>query len=65
MIVRLVWERDGLELLSTFARDWVGRDVLVDIVEDKRWDTGGAWVDAADVERRTSTAESAPSSGSP
>lgn len=49
--VRLVWERDGEELVDTLARDWVGCDVLVDM-DDHRWPTRGVWVDAADVMRR-------------
>lgn len=49
--VRLVWERDGEEYVDTLARDWVGRDVLVD-VDDHRWLTRGVWVDAGDLRRR-------------
>lgn len=49
--VRLVWERDGEELVKTVARDWVGRDVLMD-VDDRRWPTRGVWLDAGDVRRR-------------
>lgn len=48
--VRLVWERDGEQMVQTVARDWVGRDVLVDI-DDRRWPTRGVWLDAADVSR--------------
>lgn len=53
MTPRLVWERDGLELLDTLARDWVGHDVLVDIVADERWGAGGVLLDAVDVTRRS------------
>lgn len=50
VVVRIVWERDGEQLVSTVARDWVSRDVLVD-VNDPRWPTRGVWLDAGDVRR--------------
>lgn len=50
VIVRLVWERDGVEHLTTLARDWVDHDVLIDL-PDQRWHTGGVWLDASDVTR--------------
>jgi len=49
--VRLVWERDGEQFVATKARDWVGRDVLVELF-DQRWSTRGIWLDASDVRRR-------------
>lgn len=49
--VRVVWERDGAELIDTEAIDWVGRDVLVQIADD-RCQTKGAWLPAEDVRRR-------------
>lgn len=52
VVVRLIWERDGEEHVETVARDWVGRDVLVDM-DDYRWPTRGVWVDATDVQRLT------------
>lgn len=62
--VRLLWERDGLELLDTLARDWVGHDVLVDVA-DERWGTRGVWLDVADVRRRPAAAKSARGSLAP
>lgn len=50
VVARLVWERDGPELVHTQARAWAGRDVLVD-VRDVRHPFLGVWVDAADVQR--------------
>gem|GEM_PF-929759 len=48
---RMVWERDGVELVDTVAVDWVGRDVLVRVTGPRR-QTSGVWLDAADVRRR-------------
>ena len=50
VVARIVWERDGPELVTTRARAWSGRDVLVD-VRDVRHPTLGVWLDAADVTR--------------
>lgn len=49
--VRLVWERDGVELVDTHAMAWSGRLVLVQVA-DARYQLRGAWLDAGDVERR-------------
>jgi hypothetical protein len=48
---RVVWERDGVELLDTVATGWTSRIVLVEIT-DHRWRLRGVWLDAADVRRR-------------
>lgn len=53
---RVVWARDGIELIDTLAWDWVGRDVRV-AMSDLRRDTGGVWLDASDVTRREWSAE--------
>lgn len=50
---RLVWERDGLELLDTTAYAWFGRLVLVEVL-DHRQQTHGAWLHVSDVRRRAS-----------
>ena len=47
---RVVWERDGEELVDGEAVDWVGRDVLV-WWQDRRTRTRGVWLDAGDVHR--------------
>lgn len=48
---RIVWSRDGEELVETRVIDWVGRDVLV-YMWDNRCSTRGVWLDASDVTRR-------------
>jgi hypothetical protein len=48
---RIIWQRDGQELIDTRALDWVGRDVLVEIL-DRRWRVTAVWIDAGDVRRR-------------
>jgi hypothetical protein len=48
---RVVWERDGVELVDTVATGWTSRLALVEIV-DHRWRLRGVWLDAADVRRR-------------
>lgn len=48
---RLVWERDGLELLDTIAYAWWGRLVLVEVL-DRRRHIHGVWVHVSDVHRR-------------
>jgi len=50
---RLVWERDGTELLDTVAYAWAGRLVLVEVLDRRRF-THGVWLHASDVRRRTS-----------
>lgn len=50
---RLVWERDGLELLDTVAYAWAGRLVLVEVLDHRR-QIHGAWLHVSDVRRRTS-----------
>lgn len=49
--IRVVWERDGQQLIDTLAWDWVDRDVRVDIL-DRRWQVTAVWIDAGDVRRR-------------
>ena len=51
MTARIVWSRDGEELVETRVIDWVGRDVLV-YMWDNRCSTRGVWLDASDVTRR-------------
>ena len=51
---RLVWERDGVELLDTTAYAWCGRLVLVEVL-DRRQRTHGAWLHVSDVHRRRPT----------
>lgn len=48
---RIVWERDGVELVDTVATGWTSRLVLV-LVTDRRTRTRGVWLDPADVRRR-------------
>lgn len=50
---RLVWERDGLELLDTVAYAWFGRKVLVEMLDHRRY-IHGVWLHISDVRRRTS-----------
>ena len=50
---RLVWERDGLELVEAVAYAWFGRLVLVEVL-DRRQHTHGVWLHVSDVRRRTS-----------
>lgn len=49
--VRLVWERDGVELLDTTANAWSGDLVHVTVL-DHRSECKGVWVDKSDVRRR-------------
>lgn len=49
---RLVWERDGLELLDTTAYAWFGRKVLVEVLDHRR-QTHGVWLHISDVRRRS------------
>ena len=48
---RVMWARDGEQWADTFAVDWVGDSVLVE-VHDRRRQTKGVWLPAADVVRR-------------
>ncbi|MFF2621262.1 hypothetical protein [Oerskovia jenensis] len=48
---RVVWERDGLELIETVATGWTSRLVLVELT-DRRSRTRGVWLDPVDVRRR-------------
>lgn len=48
---RIVWERDGVELVETAATGWTSRLVLV-LMSDRRTRTRGVWLDPADVSRR-------------
>lgn len=50
---RLVWERDGLELLDTTAYAWFGRLVLVEVLDHRRR-IHGVWLHVSDVRRRAS-----------
>ena len=47
-VARLVWERDGVEFLPTFATAWTARAVLV-ALRTPRWRLAAVWVPAADV----------------
>jgi hypothetical protein len=49
--VRLIWQRDGAELLDTIAVGWAGQLVHVQ-VRDVRVRIGFAWVHAEHVVRR-------------
>jgi hypothetical protein len=48
---RLVWERDGVELVETVAYAWAGDLVLV-LVPGHRTRALGVWLDKRDVRRR-------------
>lgn len=48
---RVVWARDGVQWTDTFAVDWVGDSVLVEM-HDRRRQTKGVWLPAADIARR-------------
>jgi len=47
---RVVWERDGVELVDGRAEYWAGRAVLVHW-RDLRLRNLGVWLDVGDVER--------------
>jgi hypothetical protein len=49
---RVVWERDGVELVDGRAEYWAGRAVLVHW-NDPRLRALGVWLDVGDVERVT------------
>lgn len=47
---RLVWQHDGEDVIETEAWSWT-RDLVLVQVQDRRRQTNGAWLSAADVER--------------
>lgn len=47
---RIVWERDGLEVVATTVQAWTSRLVLVNL-PDRRASVRGVWLDPSDVER--------------
>lgn len=47
---RIVWERDGVEHLETYAFAWTHELVLVQLIEP-RYRFRGVWLDPADVSR--------------
>lgn len=49
---RVVWERDGEELVETVAQAWTSRLVLVTL-SDRRAELRGVWLDPRDVQRLT------------
>lgn len=49
---RLVWEREGEELVNTLALGWTPTLVRVEIRDD-RWRIHAAWLAAQDVARRS------------
>lgn len=51
---RIMWERDGLELVETVAAGWTSRLVLVDL-DDRRTYVRAVWLDPSDVRRRRPT----------
>ncbi|AEI11799.1 hypothetical protein [Cellulomonas gilvus] len=54
---RLVWERDGEEIIETMATHWAGRAVLVR-TSDRRRRFHGVWLDSTDVQRLSHKVES-------
>jgi hypothetical protein len=48
---RVVWERDGEEVVSGKARRWINAYVFV-AFHDPRWHGSGVWLRASDVTRR-------------
>lgn len=48
--VRIVWERDGLEVVEAVATGWTSRLVLVDL-DDRRARLRAVWLDPSDVRR--------------
>lgn len=51
-VARIVWERDGEELVETHATAWTTRAVLVRITSP-RWRIAAVWIPARDVRRPT------------
>ena len=49
--VRIVWERDGVELVDTVVTGWTSHLVLV-LMTDHRARIRGVWLDPRDVRRR-------------
>lgn len=58
VVVRINWEHDGPEVLTTRAVAWHKQDVLVELI-DPRWPVKGAWLPASDVRRVAPRANSA------
>lgn len=50
VIARVVWERDGVEEIDTVAWGWTTRDVLVELVDPRRFILG-IWLPSRDVRR--------------
>lgn len=50
VLARIVWERDGDEVVETNAFAWVPRLVLVEL-RDARYRFCGVWLERADVRR--------------
>lgn len=48
---RIVWERDGLEVLDAKAIGWTSQEVLVQVLDPRRR-IHGVWLPADDVRRR-------------
>lgn len=48
---RIVWEREGVELVETAATGWTSHLVLV-LMSDRRTRTCGVWLGTVDVTRR-------------
>jgi hypothetical protein len=51
VVVRIVWEHDGVEQLETEALGWTDRRVYVRL-PDSRWRFTSIWLRAEDVRRR-------------
>lgn len=47
---RVVWERDGAEVIHGSARRWINAYVFV-AFRDSRWHGSGVWLRASDVDR--------------
>ncbi|WP_284250353.1 hypothetical protein [Litorihabitans aurantiacus] len=61
VVVRLVWERDGVEVVRGRATAWTRQLVLVEVV-DARLMVNGVWLALADVRRQASTESSSSTS---
>ena len=48
----IVWETDGLELVDTTAHAYAGRDVRVELTDERREQVKFVWLAAQDVRRR-------------
>ena len=51
VVARVVWERDGEELVETSAVGWT-RDLVLVQLQDRRSQFRGVWVRPRDVRRR-------------